>query len=57
MSNTAKPTTVITVTDPKLFDRIAEVKADTEAIKAALAKPTEQPQEDRPRYFPRGYFP
>jgi hypothetical protein len=56
VSNIKPGSTTITVTDPKLFERIAEVKADTEAIKAALAKPSEQPQ-DPPRYFPRGYFP
>jgi hypothetical protein len=57
MSNIKPGSTTITVTDPKLFDRIAEVKADTEAILAKLDKPGERPQEDAPRYFPRGYFP
>lgn len=55
MSN-IKPTTSITVTDPKLFAVIAEVKADTEAIKAKLEQEQPQPSEV-PRYFPRGYFP
>ena len=57
MSNIKPGSTTITLTDPKLFDRIAEVKADTEAILAKLDKPGERPQEDAPRYFPRGYFP
>lgn len=54
MSN-IKPGLTITVTDPKLFERIAEIKQDTEDIKAAISK-VESPLEDRPRYFPKGYF-
>jgi hypothetical protein len=54
MSN-IKPGVTITVTDPKLFERIAEIKRDTEAIKAAMGK-VESPLEQQPRYFPRGYF-
>jgi hypothetical protein len=51
-----KPVTSITVTDPKLFEEIAKVKADTEAIKTALQQ--EKPAAtEAPRYFPRGYFP
>lgn len=57
-SGNVKPTTSITVTDPKLFAAIAEVKADTEAIIAKIndEQPAPQPSE-APRYFPRGYFP
>lgn len=55
MSNVKPGGTTITVTDPKLFERIAEIKRDTEAIKAAMGK-VESPSEDRPRYFPKGYF-
>jgi hypothetical protein len=54
MSN-IKPTVSVTVTDPKLFERIAEVKADTQAIVDALKK-DESTQAQPARYFPRGYF-
>ena len=59
MSNgNIKPTTAITVTDPKLFAAIAEVKADTQAIVAKLNEDRPDPQSsEAPRYFPRGYFP
>lgn len=51
-----KPTTAITVIDPKLLQIMQQVKEDTEAIKAKLneAQPAEN---ETPRYFPRGYFP
>lgn len=55
MSN-IKPTTTITVTDPKLFERIAELKADTEAIKRKISEAA-TPELQKPCYFPRGYFP
>jgi hypothetical protein len=55
MSN-IKPGVTITVTDPKLFERIAEIKADTEAIKLAMGKVESPVEEPPPRYFPKGYF-
>ena len=55
MSN-MKPSTSITVTDPKLFERLAEIKADTEDIKRKISEDA-KPEPARPCYFPRGYFP
>lgn len=44
--------TVVTIVDPKLVEEMKRVKADTEAILAKM-----QPRdEERPSYFPRGYF-
>jgi predicted transcriptional regulator len=55
MSN-LKPTTAVTVTDPKLFERIAELKADTEEIKRKISEAATS-NATTPCYFPRGYFP
>lgn len=56
MSN-IKPGTIVTVVDPLTHAKLDAVKKDTEAILERLDKPQDQPAEDRPRYFPRGYFP
>lgn len=57
MSN-AKPVTAV-VNDPKLMEAVQQVKADTEAILAAVKEQQDGQAETKPvpRYFPRGYFP
>ena len=47
-----KPPVTITIVDPMLDEEMRRVKADTEAILAKI----ESPVEERPRYFPKGYF-
>ena len=53
--NNSKPSMSITVTDPKLFERLAEIKADTEDIRRKISEDA-KPEPARPCYFPRGYF-
>lgn len=47
-----KPSTVVTIVDPKLVEEMKAVKRDTEAILAKMQPVTTEP----PRYFPKGYF-
>ena len=58
MSNTntnVKPTTTVTIVDPRILAAMDEIKAD---LKRLLDKTSEKPVPQQPviSYFPKGYF-